>query len=1017
MSEGDLRKPERSSPPPGDALAAIGLEHLFAPDGRDRLLHDLSHDPLTGLPNRAAFQRLATSAIAACPAVVLLLIDLDHFKLINDGLGHDRGDALLVEVARRFRRACPAGALLARIGGDNFTVLLRSDRPMADAAVADAKALADRLRGSLLAPLELGGRRWTVSCSVGIAHAESVARSGGERGDANVGDLLRDAEVAMYRAKTGGRDRAVVFDPAMHAAAVKRLNLEADLHAALERDEFVLHLQPLVRLADDRLKGFEALARWQRGGELVMPGGFISVLEDTGLVVPFGYCVIRQACAILRDWGQLFPSSDLPPLSVNLSARQFEDPALFDTICAIVSAAGVSPTSLRFEIVESLLMQSPEHVADVLRRLTLLGFGVSLDDFGTGFSSLGYLQSFPVDSLKIDRSFVARMGEEGGNLRIVRAIGGLAASLGLSVVGEGVETASQAALLRKLGCEYGQGYYFGRPVPVAEATRLVAQSQSPLCYLPLSPPRAGEQAAVVPASNGGARPLPSGEEPAPGARRPPRPARPLAAVRPFALLLAAPVLMALHAGLMLAAPAHKATISGLILTVGPMVAAASCARAARATGSGLRVNWMIAALAFVFWATGSLTSVWLPMGTTANLIDFVYFLCAASLIFAMTTPENDEPRWLFLLMDSIQALLAVGGGYIVFFGSVPFTADRVVPLSENAIISAYDIENVCLLVVACLRLLGSDGSAERQRFDLALIAYTLLSGTASSFYNHFAPANPSVIDIALDPGFFLVAWLAMRPRQDAAGTRETTPAVAFLATVGPAFITAAVLIVAASIARQRLLPGIVGIVATVSIYALRVSLLQARHVMTQQHLRRTRDRLESLALEDGLTRVGNRRAFDTTLAALWSDSERRGSPLSALLLDVDFFRAYNDRHGHLTGDSCLASVAAELVAIVGERGGFVARHGGEEFAILLRDASAADARAAADTIREAVGAMDIRSHTGTPAPITVSIGVSTSTGTTSARGLILAADDALCRAKRRGRDRVEAEWPAALGAA
>ena len=475
--------------------------------------------------------------------------------------------------------------------------------------------------------------------------------------------------------------------------------------------------------------------------------------------------------------------------------------------------------------------------------------------------------------------------------------------------------------------------------------------------------------------------------------------------------------MALHAALMLAAPAREATITGLFLAVGPAFAAAGCARAAQASSSGLRVNWMIAALAFVFWAAGSLIDVWLPMSATASLVDFVYFLCAASLIFAMTTPDNDEPRWLFLLMDSIQALLAACLGYIVFFGSVPFTADHVVPLSENAMLWAYDMENVCLFIVACLRLLGSDGSAERQRFDIALLAYTLLSGAASSLYNHVAPADPSVFDILLDPAFFLVAWLATRSRRAAAGIRETTPAAAFLNTVGPAFITAAVLIVAAFIARQRLLPGIVGIIATVSIYALRVSLLQTRHVMTQQHLSRTRDRLESLALEDGLTRVGNRRAFDTTLAAFWTDSERTGSPLSALLLDVDFFRAYNDHHGHLTGDNCLLSVAAELVAIAGGRGGFVARHGGEEFAILLPDASAADAREAALAIREAIAAMDIRSHTGSPAPITVSIGVSTSTGTTSARGLILAADDALCRAKRRGRDRVEAEQPAMLGAA
>ena len=988
----------------------------------DRLIHELNHDPLTRLCNRSFFHSLATRTMAGSQPVALVLLDLDHFRLINDGLGHDRGDHLLVEVGRRFAEHCHHGAQLARLGGDEFAVLLSSDEPVIAAA-----SLAGRLQESLLRPIEFDRRKWSLSCSIGVA-ASMSGRPESKCRDRTIGDLLRNAEVAMYHAKKEGRNRIVVFDTTMHKTALERLTLDADLHAALERNEFVLYLQPLVRLADGRLKGFEALARWMRPDHgLVMPSMFISALEDNGLVTSFGYWIVREACSILVEWQRRFPGTDLPPISVNLSARQFEDPELFPTICGIVEEAGISPSSLRFEVTESLTMQDPKHVADVLGRFTRLGFGVSLDDFGTGYSSLGYLQSFPVDNLKIDRSFVARMQEEGGNLRIVRAILGLAASLGVAVVGEGIETAEQAALLVQLGCCYGQGYHFGRPAPVAEATRLVEATRvtrtdgSTASEVPFE--ESGPAPAAVRTTARGIRAL-LGPEIVERSRHgrlsrsqdleTPRLPGMAAWTRSAAAslwtlrwFLVAPVFMALHATLILAFPTQGATLTALCLAVGPAMAAATAWRTAQRTTSGLRANWMIAALAFAFWAAGSLLAVWMPMGSSANVIDFLYFLCSISLLFAMTAPENDEPRWLFLLMDGLQALLGAFLGYTMIFGAVPFTTQRIIPLDGTSILWTYDGENICMALLAVLRLFGGDGSSMRRQFDVSMLLFTLSFGTLGSLYDHVSPPEASPLDVMLDPAFFLVAAVLMLPWQArGAATRPARLSRAVLNTVGPIFFTAAVLMVAAWITRQRPVPGVICIVATVVIYAVRVSLLQARYIMTQQRLRQTRDRLESLALQDGLTGVGNRRAFDTALADMWSACNRDTMPLSALLVDVDFFKAYNDRHGHLTGDACLTALADVLKAIALRSNGFVARYGGEEFVILLPDAAHV-AATVASTIRQAMATTDIMSHTGVPAPITVSIGVATSDGLTSAQALMLAADDALYRAKQRGRDRVE----------
>lgn len=996
-------------------LAAADTARDLRQHGRDRMLHDMTRDPLTGLLDRSAFQSLAARIIASADPVALVLIDLDHFKLINDGLGHDWGDTLLKEVARRFAQICPKAVLLGRLGGDEFTVLLASDQPMIDASL-----LADRLRDSLRPAVTLDGRGWSVSCSIGVAAASTSSEQSNGPDRQTVGDLLRDAEVAMYRAKDG-RDRTVIFDPTMHEAALARLDLEAGLHDALERDEFVLHLQPLVRLEDGRLKGFEALARWMRPGHgLVMPSVFISVLEDTGLVIPFGYWIVRQACAILQDWQSRFPNADLPALSINLSARQFEDPALFETICGIVTESGIAPSSLRLEIVESLLMQKPERVADILGRFKKLGFGISLDDFGTGYSSLGYLQSFPVDSLKIDRSFVARMQEEGGNLRIVRAILGLAASLGLAVVGEGIETAEQADLLRKFGCDYGQGYHFARPLSLADATCLVGEASKPRA-LAAEPPAhtdAPENACapgIAPSTrirwHRQSRATRTGSQEASG--RSGWTTRKVTVRKDLVRLLRPCLLIALfmtvHAALLLTFPERSSTLSALCMVVGPAAASAACWKAARSTKSGLQANWRIAALAFLFWAAGSLLAVWLPMSSEAGVVDFAYFLCSASLLFAMTAPENDRPRWLFLLMDSLQTVLCAFLGYIVIFGAVPFTSERVIPLGPSAILWTYDCENGFMALLAALRLFGGDGSPARRRFDVAILVFTLTFGALGSLYDHISPATSSPFDVMLDPAFFLFAAVTAAPLSGMRIKGRRTPSlVAFLNTLGPVIVTAAVLLVAAWIATQRPLPGFLGIIATVSLYALRVSLLQARYIVTQQHLGQTRSRLQILALEDGLTGVGNRRAFDTALAALWA-AATSDNPFAVLLIDVDFFKAYNDRHGHLMGDTCLAAVARELKIATQHAGGVVTRYGGEEFVVLLPDTAGPSAQQAAFAIREIVAALRFTSDAGAPAPITVSIGVATSHRASSARALMLAADDALYRAKRKGRDRVEVE--------
>ena len=410
------------------------------------------HDSLTDLPNRALFLDRLEHALARATrrreSVAVMFLDLDNFKVVNDSLGHETGDRLLLEVARRLRGDLRPEDTVARFGGDEFAVLLEG---IGSAGVACE--IAERIREKLAVPFALGARHLTITASIGIV----VARDG--RGEPTA--LVRDADVAMYRAKMNGKARYEVFEPSMHAMVLERLDLEAELQEAVRRHEFVLHYQPIVLLETGRITGLEALVRWnhpRRG--LVSPVEFIPLAEETGLIVPIGRWVIEEAC---RQASRL-DNRELT-MTVNLSARQLAQTTLPQEIAERLRSADLSSSRLILEITESVLMQDTVAVIDRLNELKALGVRVAIDDFGTGYSSLNYLRRFPVDILKIDKSFVDPVadGEEGSAL--AGAILALARALRLETVAEGIETLEQVRGLQALGCRLGQGHFFSPPVP------------------------------------------------------------------------------------------------------------------------------------------------------------------------------------------------------------------------------------------------------------------------------------------------------------------------------------------------------------------------------------------------------------------------------------------------------------------------------------------------------------------------------------------------------------------------
>jgi diguanylate cyclase (GGDEF)-like protein len=429
----------------------------------DRVNHMAFHDELTSLPNRLMLSQRLEQALSrqrrAGTQLAILFLDLDRFKVINDSLGHEIGDVLLRQVAERLRAQSREGDTVARMGGDEFVVLIENHENLADIATR-----AQRLVEQLSAPYVLGTKDCHVTVSIGI----SIFPADGSDAPA----LLKAADVAMYRAKDTGRNSYLFYSAAMNVHTVERLELESDLRHALERREFLLYYQPKVEVATGLITGIEALLRWKhpRRG-LVSPMEFIPLAEETGLIVPIGEWVLATACAQTKAWqDQGLPNLDV---AVNLSARQFADPMLLPKLTQIISDSGLDPLNLELEITESLVMSHGATVVAVLQKLKAIGVRIAIDDFGTGYSSLAYLKRFPIDTIKVDRSFIRDIPADPGDKQITRAIIAMAHSLRLRVVAEGVETAAQLKFLRNLRCDTVQGYFLHRPLPEAEVAEVL----------------------------------------------------------------------------------------------------------------------------------------------------------------------------------------------------------------------------------------------------------------------------------------------------------------------------------------------------------------------------------------------------------------------------------------------------------------------------------------------------------------------------------------------------------------
>ena len=432
-----------------------------------QLVHNALYDALTELPNRTLFMDRLKQACERAKRhqsylFAVLFLDVDRFKVVNDSLGHVTGDQLLVVISQRLQVCLRPGDTIARLGGDEFTMLLDDIK-----SANDASLVAERIQRELALPLNLNGHEVFTSASIGIA----LSGIGHDQPES----LLRDADTAMYRAKSLGKARHQLFDTVMHTQALSLLKLETDLRRAVERQELRIHYQPIVALATQRITGFEALVRWQhpeRG--LVSPAEFIPVAEETGLIIPIGHWVLYEACRQMQAWQEQLSVKQPLAISVNLSVKQFIQQDLIEQIDQILQQTGLDVQNLKLEITESVIMENTESATIMLSQLRALGIQLCMDDFGTGYSSLSYLHRFPINTLKIDRSFISSMSMNSENLEIVRTIIALARNLNLDVTAEGVETAEQLAQLRALQCEYGQGYFFSKPVDSEVAGKLIA---------------------------------------------------------------------------------------------------------------------------------------------------------------------------------------------------------------------------------------------------------------------------------------------------------------------------------------------------------------------------------------------------------------------------------------------------------------------------------------------------------------------------------------------------------------
>jgi diguanylate cyclase (GGDEF)-like protein len=461
-------------------VAELERNRTALQDSHERFRHAAYHDSLTGLPNRNFFidalkDLLQHSRDNAERNFAVLFLDLRSFKTINDSLGHSLGDRLIKNVAKRLSNLVREDDMVGRFGGDKFGIIL-TDLLSKD----EATSFADRLAKRIAEPYTLDGRQVFTSAKIGIAYGNSKYPE--------AEDILRDADIAMYYAKEN-EDNYVIFDQKMHIRAVTRLQLETDLRFAIERNEFELYYQPIIKLENASLVGFEALVRWnhpQRG--LVPPNEFIPISESTGLIIPMTVQILHAACKQVVDWQRIYGTAEPLSVAVNLSGKHFAHPALVEQITTVIGETGISPSSLKLELTESAVMDNAETAILMLKQIKDTGVQISIDDFGTGYSSLSYLHRFPIDQLKVDRSFVSAMEENSENGEIVRTVIALAKALGLKVVAEGIESVHQFHQLRILGCEYGQGYLFAKPLPVGDVTGLLADRNRWRNILPAAPP-------------------------------------------------------------------------------------------------------------------------------------------------------------------------------------------------------------------------------------------------------------------------------------------------------------------------------------------------------------------------------------------------------------------------------------------------------------------------------------------------------------------------------------------------
>ena len=436
-----------------------------------KITYQTFHDALTGLANRPCFINRLEYALtqrrrSPCPLAVLFL-DLDKFKIINDTLGHEAGDQLLITVAQRLKECVSFEDTVVRLGGDEFALLLETVETVEDAIQA-----AQQLLEKLLPPVVIQGKVMSVSVSIGIAYI------GASSSDSD--DLLRDAELAMYHAKMQGKSSYAVFNKAFHDTLCERLEIESELRIAVDRKQLRVYYQPLVNLETGQVTGVEALVRWEHPLQgLLLPGKFISIAEETGLIIPIGYWVLEEACRQAKEWEVLYPQKPLFTMSVNMSGYQLQQADVVKRVRDILEQTGLSPSKLKLEITETVLMSDMENAIQTMHALKALGVKLALDDFGTGYSSISNLHAFPLNTVKIDQSFVQRLNQHADAASIVGTIIALARSLNMDVTGEGVETEEHVAHLQGMGCTLGQGYFFSRPIAPQELGKMLPEASTP----------------------------------------------------------------------------------------------------------------------------------------------------------------------------------------------------------------------------------------------------------------------------------------------------------------------------------------------------------------------------------------------------------------------------------------------------------------------------------------------------------------------------------------------------------